>query len=129
MTQQSSTDTRARWLIVEDESLVAMLIEEALTELGLETIGPANRVAKAIKLVETEKPTGAILDVNLEGEAVYPVADALRCRGVPFVFLTGYGEAGIRSEYKQHPVLQKPFSIEQMQAVLKRLASTPSLAG
>jgi DNA-binding response OmpR family regulator len=123
VTQAYSTESGARWLIVEDESLVAMLIEETLIELGFETIGPVNRVANAIELVVAERLTGAILDVNLGGEPVYPLADALRSRGVPFVFLTGYGEAGIHSEFAQYPVLQKPFSIDQMQAVLKRLAS------
>ncbi len=126
MTQTPSTEPRARWLIVEDEGLVAMLIEEALTELGISTIGPANGVAAAIQLVESEAPDGAILDVNLRGEHVYPVADVLKLRGIPFVFLTGYGQAGLRPEYKSHPVVQKPFSIEQMQAIIRKLQSEPT---
>lgn len=121
MTQTVFTDSRNGWLIVEDESLVALLIEEAITEIGLPTLGPVNRVAKAIQLIGTRPPDGALLDVNLAGEPVYPVADALIAKGIPFVFLTGYGEAGIRADYKGYPVLQKPFSIEQVQSVLKQL--------
>jgi CheY-like chemotaxis protein len=121
MSQTNSTEPRSGWLIVEDESLVAMLIEEALTEIGLPTLGPATRVAKAIQLIEAHPPEGAVLDVNLAGEKVYPVADTLAAFGIPFVFLTGYGEAGVRQGYEGRPVLQKPFSIEQVQMAVKRL--------
>lgn len=121
MGQTNSTELRSGWLIVEDESLVAMLIEEALTEIGLATLGPATRVARAIQLIEARPPQGAVLDVNLAGEKVYPVADRLAALGIPFVFLTGYGEAGVRQGYDGRPVLQKPFSIEQVQMAVQRL--------
>lgn len=121
MTQTTSTEPRGGWLIVEDESLVAMLIEEALTEIGLTTLGPATRVSKAIQLIEAHPPQGAVLDVNLAGEKVYPVADRLVALGIPFVFITGYGEAGVRQGYDGRPVLQKPFSIEQVQTAVKGL--------
>lgn len=123
--QLASTRKRVRWLIVEDEFLVAVLIEEALSELGLSPIGPANKVAKALQLIDSEAPDAAFLDVNLGGQEVYPVADELTARGIPFIFLTGYGASGLRPEYRKYPVMQKPFSIEQIQAMIKKLADPP----
>src|SRR4051812_18350592 len=79
------------WLIVEDESLIAMLVQDAVEEMGLATMGPASRVAHALQLLNDGRPDGAILDVNLDGEKVYPVADELMARNIPFMFLTGYG--------------------------------------
>src|SRR5690606_25099356 len=111
-----------RWLIVEDESLVAMLIEDALGEIGLATMGPASRVARALDLIRSDPPQGAILDVNLAGEEVYPVAEELASRGIPFIFLTGYGRRGIRQGFDARPVLGKPFTVEQVQAAVRRCA-------
>lgn len=99
--------------------MVAMLIEDLLAELGYTVIGPASRVEQALDLLASEEVDGALLDVNLLGARSYPVADALLARSCPFVFVTGYGEAGLDPDYRAHPVLQKPFtrdSIERMMA-------------
>lgn len=98
-----------RVLVVEDEALVAMLVEDMLADMGCEVMGPAGSVKQALDLLAREEPQAAILDVNLGGEAIYPVADALMARGVPFVLATGYGEGGVQEAYRTAPVLQKPF--------------------
>lgn len=100
----------ARLLVVEDEALVAMLIEDALRDLGCVVIGPVGNVAQAFAALERETVEGAMLDVNLGGaERSYPIADALTARGVPFIFVTGYGEEGVDRRYAPVGVLQKPF--------------------
>ena len=111
------------WLVVEDETLIAFMIEEAIAEMGLRSIGPAPSVAKALALLQVEAPAGAVLDVNLAGEVVYPVAEALTARGIPYAFLTGYGEGGIRDGYRTHPVIPKPFAIEDIQKTIRSLQS------
>ena len=112
------------WLIVEDEALVAILIEDAITELGLRVIGPAGRVAAALALLDQHHPQGALLDLNLAGEAVYPVAAVLVERQIPFAFLTGYGQSSVLSDYANRPVLQKPFMSGQIQAVIRQIVET-----
>lgn len=97
-----------RILIVEDEPLVAMLIEEMLLDLGCEVIGPASNVADGLALIGDRNPDGALLDVNLDGEEVYPVADALLAAGTPFTFVTGYGRHGLACAYRDMPTMQKP---------------------
>ena len=82
-----------RLLLVEDEAMVAMLLEDMLSDLGCEVVGPAGNVAHALELAKGEAEiAGAILDVNVGGQPIYPVAETLKARGVPFVFATGYGE-------------------------------------
>jgi DNA-binding response OmpR family regulator len=111
------------WLIVEDEPLVAMLVEDAIAELGLTATGPATRVDKALQLIEEQTFAGAILDVNLGGEAVYPVAKVLRERQIPFLFLTGYGEEAIRDGFADMPIVKKPFTVEQIQTAIRLLST------
>src|SRR5690606_28701228 len=82
-----------RILIVEDELLVALELETMLGSLGCEVVGPAARLEKALNLAETEELDGAVLDVNLRGKPVYPVAAALGARGIPFIFSTGYSNS------------------------------------
>jgi CheY-like chemotaxis protein len=98
-----------RVLVVEDEAMVAMLIEDALLELGCLVVGPVAGVAAALQLLETEPVDAAVLDVNLGGEKVFPVADRLASGGVPFLFSTGYGAVGIQERHLHRPVLQKPY--------------------
>ena len=99
-----------RILVVEDEMMIAMLVEDMLTELGCSVVGPAHALAEALALAQSEPGLdAALLDVNLAGQPVFPVADALREKGVPAVFSTGYGDAGLRDIDRGSPVLQKPF--------------------
>lgn len=112
-----------RILIVEDESLVAMLLETILDDMGCETVGPISTVAEAVALIEGgEALDGALLDVNVAGVEVFPAAAALDARGVPFVFSTGYGEGGLPEEWKGRITLQKPFTETAVQdALIKAL--------
>ncbi len=100
-----------RVLVVEDEYLVAMLLEDMLTELGHRVIGIAGDVATALEMAQREEMEVAILDVNLGGAETYPIADVLLARGIPFLFATGYGRAGLPPPYRDAPVLQKPFQL------------------
>jgi len=111
------------WLIVEDEPLVAMLVEDAIAELGLTATAPATRVDKALQLLEEHTFAGAILDVNLAGEPVYPVATVLRERQIPFLFMTGYGEEAIRGDFDDMPIVKKPFTVEQIQTAIRQLSA------
>jgi CheY-like chemotaxis protein len=99
-----------RILIVEDESLVAMLLETILEDMGCSTVGPAANIDDGLTLVQTESLDAALLDVNVAGRQVFPVAQALKDRGVPFVFSTGYGEGGLPDEWRGQPTIQKPFT-------------------
>ena len=102
-----------RVLVVEDEALVAMMMEDGLLDAGAEIVGPACSVSEALGIIERTVFDGglsvAVLDINLEGAAVFPVADCLAAHGVPFVFCTGYGEGCDRGTHVAAPVLAKPF--------------------
>ena len=102
-------ERRLRVLVVEDEMLVAMNIEDMLLELGHEVAGLASRLEPALSLAREGSFDIAMLDVNLAGEQSFPVADILAARGIPFLFATGYGIKGIAEQYRDRPVLQKPF--------------------
>ena len=109
-----------RVLVVEDETLVAMLLEDMLGDLGCEVAATASRIAQAVELARDPGLAFdvAILDVNVAGESITPVAQALSERPVPFVFATGYGESGVPEAFRGRPVLQKPFGMADVQARL-----------
>ena len=110
-----------RILVVEDEMIVAMLIEDILMDNGATVVGPAARVNKALDLLGTEAVDAALLDVNLAGENTMPVAEELRRRGIPFAFATGYGAAGLPDGFAGQPLLQKPFQERDLQEVMTRV--------
>jgi CheY-like chemotaxis protein len=105
-------------LVVEDEMMIAMLIEDMLDEFGCRLVGPATSVPRALELIASESIEVAILDLNLDGKDTYAIADALQRKNVPFIFATGYGSAGLRQEYENRPVLQKPFQQKDLEAAL-----------
>ena len=107
-----------RVLLVEDVPLVAMNIEAMLDALGCVVVAIAERVDEALRAVEREALDAAVLDVSLDGVPSFPVADALAARGVPFVFATGHGEAGLREDLRGRPALQKPFRMRQLAQAL-----------
>jgi CheY-like chemotaxis protein len=109
-----------RVLIVEDEALVGMALEDALQFLGMDVAAVAGTVDEALAQVESNKFDGAILDVQLHGKTVLPVAESLERRGIPFVFATGYGKAGVPEKYRGTPVLQKPFMPAELKDVLTK---------
>lgn len=110
-----------RVLVVEDEMLVAWPLEDILVELGCMVIGPAASVNQALAMIEANAIDVAVLDVNLNGEMSYPIADALAARGVPFVFVTGYDKDRMLEGYRDCPVLQKPFHRAELSTTLERL--------
>jgi len=110
-----------RVLVVEDEMMVSMLIEDMLDDLGCKVVGPASRLDEAIELAERGELDCAVLDVNLGGQPIFPLADLLRERGRPFAFATGYGDAGLREVDRGSPVLQKPFRENDLARVLSQL--------
>lgn len=100
-----------RVLVIEDESLVAMLLETILEDMGCAVVGPESNIDDGLTAATTEGGLdAALLDVNVAGREVFPVAEALKARGVPFVFSTGYGEAGLPEHWRGHPTIQKPFT-------------------
>lgn len=107
-----------RVLIVEDEAAISMLLEDMLMDFGCEVVGPAARLAAALDLAKGASFDLAILDVNLAGEPIYPVAEALTERGLPFLFSTGYGGAGIKEPFRNRPVVQKPFGQADLQRMM-----------
>ena len=108
-----------RILVVEDEMMIAMLVEDMLAELGCSVVGPAHALEAALNLARTEQGIdAALLDVNLGGQPVFAVADALREKGVPAIFSTGYGDAGLRDVDRGSPVLQKPFRAHDLAKAL-----------
>ena len=111
-----------RLLLVEDEAMVAMMLEDMLGDLGCEVVGPAGSVARAQELAQSEATiAAAILDVNLGGLPIYPVAETLKARGVPFVFITGYGSADIDGRFADAPTVQKPFSMPVLRDTLAKV--------
>lgn len=119
-----STNAAPRILVVEDEYLIRMLLEDMLTDLGYELAGAVGTIAEASELAAEAEFALAILDVNLDGQEIYPVADILAKRGLPFVFVTGYGEGSLAEAYRGRPALQKPFRAEQLKTTLAGLLAT-----
>ena len=117
----ASTLSGMRLLVVEDETLVAMMLEVMLDAFGCIVQGVAGTLSRGLALASNEALPldGAILDVNLGGEKVYPVATRLTERGVPFIFCTGYGRAGLAAEFNHVPTLAKPYQAEDLQQLLQ----------
>jgi CheY-like chemotaxis protein len=110
-----------RVLIVEDEIVVALFLEDLLTEFGYEVAGVASQLDDA--MARAPDYDVAVLDVHLNGRNVFDFADALAARGTPFVFATGYGERGIPERHRARPVLQKPFQTGDLKQVLAQIVA------
>ena len=119
--------TGRRVLVVEDEPVASMLVEDELRGAGAEVLGPAPTVDHALRLVEGAAADGgisaAVLDINLDGRRVEPVADRLAALGVPFLFATGYGEGCDTGGHRAAPILSKPFSPKSLVAIIEALAT------
>lgn len=99
--------------------LVALSLEDQLTDAGYEVVGPAFSLEEAMALAASEPLDGAVLDINLAGEKAYPVADLLAKRNVPFVYVTGFGQAGMREADQGRPMLQKPYVFANLEAIVR----------
>ena len=115
-----------RILLVEDEPLIAMMLEDFLDVLDRQVAGSADNVASALALVAAGGFDAAILDVNLRGgEKSWPIADALAARGTPFLLATGGSDDMVAPQHKDRPVLQKPFTMDGVQKALDALGWSP----
>ena len=119
----NSTLNGLKVLVVEDEMLVSMLVEDMLADLGCTVVGPAAEIDEAMSLARSADIDLALLDVNLGGKPIFPVADALKARGVPFAFASGYGEAGLSEDHRGAAVLQKPFREADLARALRGLVA------
>lgn len=117
-----------RALVVEDEGSVALLIEDMLEELGCEVAASVATLAKAMDAARAQTFDFAVLDINLDGALVFPVAQILMDRGVPFVFSTGYGRIGVPETFKDREVLNKPFELEELEAKLLAMLGRQAMA-
>lgn len=114
----TSTPAKRRILIVEDEPLVAMQLEDMLAELGHEVAGSCARLEEAVATARTIACDVAVLDINLSGQKSFPVAEALKIRGLPFFFATGYGVSVLPPDLAGTQVLHKPYSLAALEAAL-----------
>ena len=117
----------ARVLVVEDEYLVAVLIQDMLESAGCVVTGPIPRLAEALDAVDRDSYDAAVLDINLGGERIDPVAAALSRLNVPFVFVTGYGTGGLPGGYAERPRICKPFRMADLLATVSSLVNCPML--
>ncbi len=124
MVRATSSFAGKRVLVVEDEALVAMLIEDFLVEFGCDMVGPFGTVASALEAARAEAFDFALLDVNLQGDKVYPVAELLTERHIPFVFLSGYGDGAIPPGRPAWKVCAKPFRVNDLAALLSATMAT-----
>ena len=107
-----------RVLLVEDQMIVAMEVEDMLRELGCIVVGPVGTLEPAVRLAREQALDAAILDVSLDGEKVFPVAEELQTRRIPFMFATGYGAHALPEKWHGLPLLGKPFKREQLKALM-----------
>src|SRR5579883_2690475 len=105
---------RGAVLLGEDEVMIRMMVADMLEERGDTVAGEAGEINEAIRLAQTIYYDLAILDVNVNGKVISPVADLIKARNRPFIFATGYGSSGLPEEYRDRPALQKPFQIETL---------------
>ena len=117
---------RKRVLLVEDESLIAMMMDQALRELDFDVVGPFGTVREALAAIEYEPVDAGVLDINLGGEMAYPIAQFLEARKIPFVFMTGYGAETITAPFPGVRIFQKPLERETLRQLF--VANTADLA-
>jgi PAS domain S-box-containing protein len=110
-------DSKSRVLLVEDEALVAMMIQETLKEFGYQVVGPLNTASEALAAAREGHFDAAVLDINLGDGLVYTVAEILSVRGVPFVFVTGYDADSVDPRFSEVPILQKPIERDMLQKI------------
>ena len=118
-----------RILVVEDEMLIAWAIADSLKRLGCTVVGPAARIDQAIEIIDHEPIDAALLDVNLNGQMSYPVADLLVTLGVPFLISTAYHKSSLSTAYQDFPIIQKPLDPATLGDALTKLLTAASSPG
>lgn len=114
---------RGAVFLVEDEVMIRMMVSDMLEELGYRVVAEAGEISEAIRLLQSTEFDFAILDVNVNGKVISPVADLIKARNRPFIFATGYGSSGLPEEYRDRPALQKPFQIGTLARVIDNTLS------
>lgn len=123
MTERTGADlTGWRVLLVEDQMIIAMEIEDILRDMGCAIVGPVGTLEAAVGLAREGPLDAAILDVNLDGDKVFSVAEALQARGIPFIFSTGYGEAALPEKWRGPLRLSKPFTRAQLETLMRSIS-------
>lgn len=129
MTDAERSLTGLNVLVVEDEALVALNLETMLEDLGCRVVGPIMRLDRLDDMIDGPmQADAAILDVNIGGKEIFPLAQRLAALGVPLVFATGYGRAGLPEDWHDWPILQKPYSIEEIVRGLVQAMETRPVA-
>lgn len=119
--QDQSRGAKPRVLVVEDEMLIAFLMEDLLEELGCECVGPLATLSEALETARNDSFDTAILDLMLDRQVVYPVAEILAARGIPFAFATGMQRAGLAGGWTNRPCICKPYTLEDVRRLLESL--------
>lgn len=119
-----SSDKRPPWLIIEPESRLALLIENILSKLGWSIVGPVESIEKAVPLARELDLGGAVIDLDAPDKLVYPVAQALANRGIPFVFITALSRPLVREDFRDRPVLAKRFLMERLRPLIRGVLAT-----
>jgi CheY-like chemotaxis protein len=122
----SEPKTGKRILVVEDELMIRMLLEGMLTDLGHTVAAEAGSIEEAMGLAKDAEFDVAVLDVNLNGQPITPVAEILVQRGLPFIFASGYGTRGVPAPFQSRPTLQKPFQVEALAQAIEAAAAKPA---
>ncbi|MGA2996191.1 response regulator [Bradyrhizobium sp.] len=112
--------------LVEDEVMIRMMVADMLEELGYSIAAESGEIGDALKLAQSVEFDLAILDVNVNGKVISPVADLIAARNRPFIFATGYGSSGLPAEYRDRPALQKPFQIETLGRAVDQALKRPA---
>ena len=112
--------------LVEDEVMIRMMVADMLEELGYNVAAEAGEIGDALKLAQSVEFDLAILDVNVNGKVISPVADVIAARNRPFIFATGYGSSGLPAEYRDRPALQKPFQIDPLGRAIEHAIKRPA---
>lgn len=112
---------RPRVLVVEDEMMIALMIEQALEDVGCDLVGPVSKLNIAMTMARDEPIDAAFLDINIRGDEIYPVAEILGNRGIPYVFSSGYGDWALPEAYRGRHRLTKPFTSNELEAMVRKL--------
>ena len=112
-----------RVLVVEDEMTIALMIEDMLEDMGHRVTALAMRLGPALEAAKTAEIDFALLDINLDGQVSFPVAEILMERGVPFAFASGYGSKGLDPAFRKHPMIRKPFDQQTLKQVIESEAA------
>lgn len=115
-----------RVFVVEDEPVMRMLVVDMIEELGCRVVAEAGDIGEAVKLAQSSDFDLAILDVNLQGKMASSAAELIQARGLPLIFATGYGAAGLPAQFRDHAVVQRPFEIKALAAAIDEVIASRS---